>query len=147
MYLTSLVYAHKALKAEFSPEQQFVEVENDVGGRSSLEFGRDVFQHRFLLKVLPFNEAAGRSPVQRKLLIDMSSAHIGRWGPKFDRLMMREIFRELDIRSANRLVEAIPLQPQLPPGAPQDASQLPQESIENVTDAQTLRGAINVAHE
>lgn len=145
-YLTQVAWSHKGLNAAFAPQKQSVRVVGDSGSEEVLSFGREVFQGKYEIFVLPFADASSRSPVMRKMMMDIALGLRGSYGHQFDRLLWRQVFRELDWKNANALVDAIPMGDMAQgPGIP---GMMPAaEGVEGVSDGQVLREAINQPYE
>ena len=146
-YLGRVASVHKCFLARFAGEGQTIQVVGADGARITLEYGRDAFRGRFRLEAAPGADEVNASPVRQKMLIELSAQVAGKFGPAFDLLWLREVLTRSNIRNVNALMEAAKQGAGLgqPPALP--GQQMPEMNLNDLTDGQALRAAINAPSE
>lgn len=147
-FLSAVAARHRDLLREFAPEGETL-VAPDVDGRPlTLAYGRAAFAGEMEIEVIAGGGAMAISPVKQKLMIEASGLLMGKYGPMFDRVFLRQLLTMFDFRDINELMRAammgmgLPAGPALPGQAPP-----PGYSPDNYSNAQTVRGGINAANE
>ena len=114
-WFASILSRHKDFIAEFGPSGQVATVPDEMGLPIKIPYGREAFQGRFDVKVLPSGGAFGLSPVQQKTMLEFSGSLQGKFGPAFDRAWLSVMLKIFDVPDAARLVATIPIVPAVPP--------------------------------
>ena len=144
-FLTVTAKHHKDFLREFSPEGELIVVP-DVDGRPiTLAYGRAAFQGDFDIEIIPGGGAMSLSPVKQKLMVEATNLLMGKFGPQFDRVYLRQLLTMFDFRGINELMRAAMAgmgQMGMPGSVPQ-----PGYSPENYSTPQTLRAGINAVNE
>lgn len=145
-WYANVLQRHCDYLAAFGPEGKSILVQ-DIGGKPvRLVYGREAFQGRWDIKVLPSGGAFGLSPVQQKTMLELAGSVFQKFGPEFDRAFLGVLLEKFDIPNAQRLLSAIPIvqQPQ-PPSAV--GPMAPEMNLNDYTDAQSIRAGINALNE
>lgn len=147
-FLAEVARTHKDFLAAFAPPGQAVPVLGDDGLPVLLPYGREAFEGDFLIEVQQGGGATAVSPVKQKMLVEAANLFMGKFGPKFDLRLMRQMLTLMDLRDVNGLVQAaregIGLNPAAAPGA---AAPAPAVNLNDYTDGQAIRAAINAPNE
>jgi len=144
-FLTATALRHRDFLREFSAEGELVVVPDVDGQPITLAYGRAAFQGDFDIEVVAGGGAMALSPVKQKLLIEATDRFMGRFGPQFDTVLLRQLLTMFDFRGINELMRAARAAMGLP-GAPGSVP-LPGISPENYSTPQTLRAGINAVNE
>lgn len=143
-YVARVGRVHKDLLAEFLPPGRMAQVPGDDGLPVLVPFGREAMQGSYLLTVEPSGGATAVSPVKQKMLMEAAQMFLGKFGPQFDLLLMRQTLPLMDLRGLSALQKAAAAglgaaQPApAPPGSGNPNEYLPQ---------QVVRQGINALHE
>jgi hypothetical protein len=111
LYMDFLVEAanrHLDFLRTFAPPATPAVVTTPDGQQLFLEYGREAFRGRFRLLVLAGGDAQVVSPVEQKMLVELSNLILGRFSPVADRIWMRQLLTRLRIRDVNALLGALP---------------------------------------
>lgn len=162
-FMSRVAGLHRDFLREFAPDGQAVNTVSADGQMLSLQYGREAFEGDYDVTVSPGGEATSISAVQQKMMVETSGMLMGKFGPKFDVLMLREILTKADARNINPLVAAArefllappavgpggPTPPggPMPPGGQPPPGQRPAINLENYSEGQALRAAANAPHE
>ena len=152
-FVAEVARAHQAYLAEFAPDGQTAQVIGDDGLPMLLPYGREALQGNFLLDVQPGGGQTAISPVRQKMLVEAANLFMGKYGPKFDLRLMRQMLTLMDLRDVNGLIQAaregIGLMPGTMPPAMPGAAPGPRAmpNLNDYTDGQTIRAAINAPNE
>lgn len=152
-YLATVARVHKDLLAAFAPPGTVAVIPGDDGLPVAVPYGREALQGQFLITIQPGGGATSISPVKQKMLIEAANLFMGRFGPKFDLVLMRQMLPLMDLRGQQALLraaaEAIGMQQAgMPPGMPAAApGPRPDFAPGNYTNAQTIRAGINALNE
>lgn len=152
-FVAEVARAHQAYLAEFAPDGQTAQVIGDDGLPMLLPYGREALQGNFLLDVQPGGGQTAISPVRQKMLVEAANLFLGRYGPKFDLRLMRQMLTLMDLRDVNGLIQAaregIGLMPGTMPPAMPGAAPGPRAmpNLNDYTDGQAIRAAINAPNE
>lgn len=152
-FVAEVARAHQAYLAEFAPDGQTAQVIGDDGLPMLLPYGREALQGNFLLDVQPGGGQTAISPVRQKMLVEAANLFMGKYGPKFDLRLMRQMLTLMDLRDVNGLIQAaregVGLMPGLMPPAMPGAAPGPRAlpNLNDYTDGQTIRAAINAPNE
>jgi len=125
-------------------------IPGDDGLPVAVPYGREALQGQFLITIQPGGGATSISPVKQKMLIEAANLFMGRFGPKFDLVLMRQMLPLMDLRGQQALLRAAAetigmMQPTgMPAAAP---GPRPDFAPGNYTDAQTIRAGINALNE
>lgn len=143
-FLTACAGCHRDYLREFAPEGETVVVP-DVDGRPlTLAYGRAAFEGQFDIEVVAGGGAMAISPVKQKLMIEATNQLMGKFGPMFDRVFLRQLLTMFDFRDINELMRAAMMGMGLPaPGA----VPTPGYSPNNYSNAQTVRAGVNAPSE
>lgn len=141
--LTAVAKRHRDFLKEFAPEGETIIVP-DVSGRPiTLAYGRAAFDGEFEIEVIAGGGAMSLSPVKQKMLLEATNLLMGKFGPMFDRVYLRQLLTMFDFRDVNELMRAAMAAAGGAPGSvPLDAV-TPAE----YTGPQTLRAGINAPNE
>jgi hypothetical protein len=142
-FLTAVAKRHRDYLKTFAAEGETIVVP-DVDGRPlTLAYGRAAFAGEFDIEVVAGGGAMALSPVKQKLMVEASNMLMGKFGPQFDRVYLRQLLTMFDFRSINELMRAamagmggVPGSVPLPGIAPDDYS-----------NAQAIRAGINAPNE
>jgi hypothetical protein len=145
-FLTSTAKHHKDFLREFSPEGELVVVPDVDGSPITLAYGKAAFQGDFDIQVIAGGGAMSLSPIKQKMLLEATNMLMGKFGPQFDRVYLRQLLTMFDFRSINELMRASMAGMMPPPGIPGSVPR-PGFSPENYSTPQTLRSAINAPNE
>ncbi|PKM43240.1 MAG: hypothetical protein CVV05_15450 [Gammaproteobacteria bacterium HGW-Gammaproteobacteria-1] len=147
-FLTRIANLHRDYLRQFAPEGQPIRTMGESGEELLLTYGREAFEGDIELEVVAGGGATAISPVKQKMLLEMGNAFMGKFGPEFDLVFMRQALTTMDARDINHLMRAArngvlgnqggPL-----PGKPQQ----PAANLDNYTDGQAIRAAINAPSE
>ncbi len=149
-FATDVARKHKDFRREFDPPGQTITVVGPDGVALTLEYGREAFQGDLEVEFLPGGEAMSVSPVRQKMLIEASNLVLGRFSPKFDRIYIRELFTQLDIRNINAMLDAMPvdaMQYMNMHGGVDGKARAGAFTPEDQTNGQAIRAATNAASE
>ena len=123
-FLEQIAQIHLAYLRKFAPTGSSVRTVLADGTEAILEYGREAFAGKFVLKVEPGGGPTAISPVRQKMMIEAIGMVSGAMGPKASLLLYREVLTQMDIRNVNGILQAArefmipPEQPPMPPGAP-----------------------------
>ncbi len=145
-FLGEVASRHKDYLREFAPSGRTIVVPDVDGLPLTLPYGREAFEGDFLMSVLPGGGAMSLSPVKQKMLIEASGFALGRFGPAFDRIYMRQFLTMFDFRDINALLRAMGQGVAGAPGIAGGAAP-PREALANASNPQALRAAINAPYE
>lgn len=151
-FLSEIAQRHLDFLKTFAPSGQTVVGMGPDGRRLTFTYGREALQGTFRLQVSPGGEAARVSPAQQKLIADFYPQLMGRFGPVFDRIALRQVLTMLNFRDVEALTAAADMQlAQLMPGqgtAPGGpGNPNPAAALANAQNGQVLRQAINAPNE
>lgn len=148
-FMTDVGRKHLAFLREFAPEGQTQWITDEAGAQIPVVYGREAFQGSFELEVLPGGGAMTATPVQQKTLIELGAQLLGKYGPRFDKIFLREAFTRFDLRNANALAAAIggPESGVGSPGSVTAGSPRAAMNPNDYTEGQALRAAVNARNE
>lgn len=147
-FLTRIAALHRDYLRQFAPEGQTIRTMDVDGSELLLTYGREAFAGDIGLEVVAGGGATALSPVKQKMLLETGSAFMGKFGPEFDLVFLRQALTAMDSRDINHMMRAAragmmgAAQPALP-GNPQR----PEVNLNDYTDGQTIRAAINAPSE
>ena len=144
-FLTATALRHRDFLREFSAEGELVVVPDVDGQPITLAYGRAAFEGDFDIEIVAGGGAMSLSPVKQKLLIEATDRFMGKFGPQFDTVLLRQLLTMFDFRGINELMRAARAAMGLP-GAPGSVP-MPGISQENYSTPQTLRAGINAVNE
>ena len=144
-FLTTAAKRHKDFLREFSPEGETLVVPDVDGSPLTLAYGRAAFQGDFDIEVIAGGGAMALSPVKQKLMVEATNLLMGKFGPQFDRVYLRQMLTMFDFRGINELMRAA-MAGMGPTGAP-GAVPAPGYSPDNYSNPQTIRAGINAVNE
>jgi len=145
-FLTEVAKRHKDFLAQFAPDGQTMVVAGADGKELTLEYGRAAFQGSFDIYVLAGGGATNVSPVKQKTMMEMSGMVLGRYGPKFDSILLRQMLTMFDLRDTNALAQAAMEFAQLVPpeaGPAGSGPPRPELNLNDISNGQAIRAAIN----
>lgn len=153
-FLAEVASRHRDYLATFAPAGQPLVVITPDGQPLLLEYGRDVFAGRYRLKVLAGGDAQVVSPVEQKMLVELSNLILGRFSPQADRIWMRQLLTRMRVRDVNALLGALPMgwpSPAAPgagaPGAADGRARADAFTPNDQSNPQAIRAAVNALHE
>jgi len=144
-FLTDVARTHKAFLSVYAPDGQVLPTIGIDGQELYLPFGREAFQGEFKLQVTKSGGAMSISPVKQKLLTDNMSLMLGRFGPSVDLALMREVMTLTDMRNINAIMLLAQQNMGLIP--PQVPGQQAQTNVNDISNGQAIRSAINAPNE
>lgn len=144
-FLTAVALRHRDYLREFSPEGETLVVPNVDGSPLTLAYGRAAFHGKFEIEVVPGGGAMALSPVKQKLMVEATNLLIGKFGPLFDRVYLRQLLTMFDFRGINELMRAAMAGMGLQ-GVPGSTPQ-PGYSPDNYSNPQAIRAGINAPNE
>lgn len=145
LFLSEVASRHKDYMREFAPSGRTIVIPDADGLPLTLPYGREAFEGEFLMSVLPGGGAMTLSPVKQKLLLEASNLMMGRFGPAFDRVYLRQMMTMFDFRDINSLMRA--MGEGGAPGLPGAGVPAAGEALANVSNPQAIRAAINAPYE
>lgn len=105
-YLANVAERHRCLLARFAADGESIAIMGEDGTPLTLQYGRAAFEGKFKLEVLPGGGATSISPVRQKLMVEMTNSFLGRFGPQFDAILLRQLLTMTDARDLNSLMAA-----------------------------------------
>jgi hypothetical protein len=148
-YLTRVAEVHRDFLRAFAPEGELIRAVDVDGTEILLPYGREAFAGDFFVEVVAGGGASAVSPIRQKMMMEMGNAFLGKFGPKFDLVFLRQALTMMDARDLNALTTAareglMGIGGAVPagPGAPRPAI-----APDDYTNGQALRAAINAPNE
>jgi len=148
-FMSEVASRHKDFMAAFAPEGQQLQFISSDGTPVIQSYGRDAFQGKFSIEVLPGGAATNISPVKQKIMAETYALIDGKFGPKVDLLFLRQVLSMTDARDINGIMKAAQEALGLGFGFNQENGQTPDMNVvpNDMNDGQALRAAINLASE
>lgn len=148
-FLGGVAQTHKNFLQTYAPQGQTIPVFTADGLSLNLPYGREAFYGKFLLTVTTAGGVYAVTPVKMKMFNETFDRVFGRFGPKFDLIMLRKMLDMHDVRDKNQLMlaaqEAFGLGQYAP--QPQPGGFIPGQAappnLNDLSPGQTIRGAIN----
>lgn len=144
-FLTSVAKRHRDYLKAFAAEGETIIVPDLDGRPLTLAYGRAAFAGEFDIEVVAGGGAMALSPVKQKLMVEATNQLMGKFGPMFDRVYLRQLLTMFDFRNINELVRAA-MAGTGAAGAPGSVP-LPGFSPNNYSNAQAIRAGINAPNE
>ncbi len=148
-FLTRIGELHRDYLRQFAPEGQTIRTMGEDGAELLLTYGREAFAGDIGLEVVAGGGATAVSPVKQKMMQETGNAFLGKFGPEFDLVFLRQALTAMDSRDINHMMRAAragmmgaAAQPALP-GNPQQ----PDVNLNDYTNGQAIRAAINAPSE
>jgi len=145
-FLTSVASRHRDYLREFSPDGETIVVPSVDGTPLTLAYGRQAFEGEFSIEIIAGGGAMSLSPVKQKMMIEATGMLLGRFGPQFDRVYLRQLLTMFDFRDINELMRAA-MVGIMPPGGAPGAVPQPGFSPEDYSNPQAIRAGINAPNE
>lgn len=148
-YLTECARCHFDFLRTFAPPGESISVVGVDGTPLNLTYGREAFQGKFKITAQAGGGATAISPVKQKMLLEFGDRVGGRFGPKFDLILLRQAMTMFDIRDQNALMRAASEGLGLSgAGGPMAlGQQRPEVNLNDISNGQTIRAAINAPNE
>jgi hypothetical protein len=147
-FLSDIASRHRDFLKEFAPAGQSIAITTMDGRALTLEYGRQAFDGKLDIEVLPGGGAMNISPVKQKMMVETVNLFKGQFGPQFDLILLRQVLTMTDARDINALMNAARLNFGIPPATGQAAPTAALPNLnEGTSNGQVIRSAINAMNE
>lgn len=147
-FLTTVANVHKDFLRAWAPRGQTMQVTGVDGTLLVLSYGREAFEGDIEIEVVPGGGASAISPVRQKMMVEMGSTFMGRFGPEFDLIFLRQALTMMDARDINALMQAARKGVMgMMPGGAQPGAPAQSINLNDYTNGQAIRAAVNAPNE